>query len=50
MDTPVLVHTTVAREEVERRIAFGPNVVFLPKPSLPEDILAAADKLLARIV
>jgi two-component system chemotaxis response regulator CheY len=46
IETPVLIHSAIAKQEVEKRIPEGPRVVFLSKPCLPDDILAAAGKLL----
>lgn len=46
MKTPVLIHSAVPRQQVEKHIPEGPKVIFLAKPCLPEDILAATHKLL----
>lgn len=42
---PILVYTSLAPEEVIQHIPASPSVAHLPKPSPPEEILAAVHKL-----
>lgn len=43
---PILIYSALPREQVLAQIPEGEDVVFLSKPALPEEILAAANKLL----
>lgn len=43
---PILVYTSIPPEEVTRKIPAAPNIAHLPKPSAPEAILSAIQKLL----
>lgn len=43
---PILVYTSLATDEVMRKIPAAANVGHLPKPSPPEQILEAVRKLL----
>ena len=42
---PILVYTSLAPDEVLQRIPASPSVAHLPKPSSPDEILAAVQKL-----
>ncbi len=44
---PILVYSALRKEEVVQQISEGPDVAFVGKPSSPEEIVAAASKLLA---
>jgi len=44
---PVLIYSAMAKDKVLEQINEGPDVAVLAKPALPEEILAAANKLLA---
>jgi len=43
---PILVYSSLAAKEVAQRIPPSPSVAHLSKPSPPEEILAAVQKLL----
>ena len=43
---PVLIYSAMAREKVQEQVSDGPDVAILAKPAQPEDILAAAKRLL----
>lgn len=43
---PILIYSALPREQVLAQISEGEDVLFLSKPAAPEEILAAANKLL----
>lgn len=43
---PILIYSALPREQVLAQIPEGEDVIFLSKPAAPEEILAAANKLL----
>jgi len=43
----VLIYSALAKDKVLEQISEGPDVAILAKPAQPEEILAAAAKLLA---
>ena len=45
-NTPVLVYSAVARDEILKHIPEGTNVQILSKPAAPDEIVAAVRKLL----
>ena len=44
---PVLIYSALPKDKVLEQISEGPDVAILAKPAQPEEILAAAAKLLA---
>jgi CheY-like chemotaxis protein len=44
---PVLIYSAMARDKVLEQIPEAPDVAVLAKPAQPDEILAAANKLLA---
>jgi CheY-like chemotaxis protein len=43
---PILIYTATPRNELEGKISFGTDTVYLQKPALPADILKAVNGML----
>lgn len=47
MQVPVVVYSGLPKERVEQLVPIGPDLLFVPKPGAPDEVLNAVRSLLA---